>query len=277
MAGPRRDQPGYDYVIQGLAGWMSLTGEPDGPPTKTGVSLVDFSGGLAAALSLVTGLHAAQRTGVGMDCDVSLYDTAISMLNYLAGWHLNAGFQPGRRAYSAHPSLVPFQNFRTADSWIVIACPKEKFWKLFVEALGHPPWADDERFATFAGRYEHDRELVGLIEEALARKTTAIWVEELTAAGVPCAPIHTVAEALADEHTEARQLVVSTPHPRWGTVRQVATAARVGPARTAHVPAPSLGEHTDAVLEEVCGYDRATRQTLRHGGAFGVDSSSANR
>ena len=116
MTGPRVKEPGYDYILQGLAGWMDVTGDPDGPPTKSGLSLVDYSGGLVAAISLLAGIHAARRDGVGMDCDVSLYDTAFTLLTYPATWHLNDGFTPARTRHSAHPSLVPFQAFQTKDS-----------------------------------------------------------------------------------------------------------------------------------------------------------------
>lgn len=270
MTGPRRNEPGYDYILQGLCGWMSLTGEPDGLPTKTGVSLVDFTGGMAAALALVAGLHAAQRTGIGCDCDISLYDTAMSMLNYLAAWNLNAGHTPTRTRQSAHPSLAPFQNFRTADSWIVIACPKQKFWDRLLHAFDDPPWAESPRFATLPARSEHSAELVPLIEQELSRHTTEEWIDRLTAAGVPCAPVRTVGEALADPHNAARDLIVTTPHPIWGEVRQVLTASRAGPPRTRHEPAPRLGQHTDAVVEEICGFDTAERRQLRDKGAFGA-------
>ncbi len=124
MTGPRAKQPGYDYILQGLAGWMDLTGDPDGPPTKSGLSLVDFCGGYVAALSLMAGLHAARRDGIGGDCDVSLYDTAISMLTYPAAWHLNAGYRPGRTKNSAHPSLVPFQAFEAPTAGSSSAVPR---------------------------------------------------------------------------------------------------------------------------------------------------------
>jgi crotonobetainyl-CoA:carnitine CoA-transferase CaiB-like acyl-CoA transferase len=270
MTGPRRDEPGYDYILQGLCGWMSLTGEPDGLPTKTGVSLVDFTGGMAAALALVAAVHAAERTGIGRDCDVSLYDTAMSMLNYLAAWQLTAGHTPTRTSHSAHPSLAPFQNFRTADSWIVIACPKQKFWERLVHALADPPWAASPHFTTLPARAKHAAELVPLIEKELGRHTTEEWIERFAAAGVPCAPVRTVGEALADPHTAARDLIVTTPHPVWGEVRQVLTAARAGPPRTRNEPAPRLGQHTDAVVEEICGFDAAERRKLREKGAFGA-------
>jgi crotonobetainyl-CoA:carnitine CoA-transferase CaiB-like acyl-CoA transferase len=132
MTGPRRAEPAYDYILQGLCGWMSLTGEPDGPPAKSGLSLVDYSGGFVAALSMLAAIHAARRDGKGMDCDLSLFDVAISLLTYVGTWHLNRGFEPVRTAHSAHPSLVPFQNFQTSDGWIVVGCAKEKFWRRLV-------------------------------------------------------------------------------------------------------------------------------------------------
>ncbi|WP_416957353.1 CaiB/BaiF CoA transferase family protein [Streptomyces sp. Agncl-13] len=274
MHGPRRDQPGYDYVLQGLAGWMTMTGDPEGPPTKSGLSLVDFSGGMAAALALLAGVHGARTTGTGMDCDVSLYDTAMSMLNYLAAWHLNAGYEPRRTPQSAHPSLVPFQNFRTADGWIVIACPKEKFWHRLLHVLGEPSWAGDPRFASFETRHEHAADLVPLIEKELSRHGTDTWVRLLEAEGVPCARVNTVAEALTEEHTLARELIVTAEHPEWGEVRQVLTAARAGTARATHTRAPRLGEDTDDVLAGLCGYDMTKRQELGSAGAFGAATAA---
>ncbi|WP_238489455.1 CaiB/BaiF CoA transferase family protein [Actinoplanes flavus] len=135
MTGPRAAQPGYDYILQGLAGWMDLTGEPGGPPTKSGLSIVDYSGGYVAAIALLAGVHAARRDGHGMDCDLSLFDTAVGMLTYPATWHLNAGFEPARTRHSAHPSLVPFQLFPSADGWVVVGCAKEKFWHRLVAVL----------------------------------------------------------------------------------------------------------------------------------------------
>ena len=151
--GPRAAQPGYDYIIQGLAGWMDVTGEPGGPPSKSGLSLVDWSGGYVAALSILAALHVARRDGRGSECDVSLFDNAISLLTYLATWNLTAGYVPTRTRHSAHPSIVPFQNFQTADGWIVVGCAKEHFWTKLVEAIGLPELADDARFASLGSRY----------------------------------------------------------------------------------------------------------------------------
>ena len=274
MTGPRSQQPGYDYMLQGLGGWMSVTGERDGPPAKSGLSMVDYSGGFVAAISMLSGIHAARRDGVGMDCDVSLYDTAIGMLTYLATWNLNRGHEFSRTHHSAHPSLVPFQNFPTADSWIVIGCAKDKFWRRLVEAMGSPEWCSDPRFTTPADRYEHSSECVAHLEEELAAHTTDVWLERLERAGVPCARINTVPEALAEEHTAARGMVVTTEHPRFGAVQQVASPVRAGEQRTEHQRAPLLGEHTRTVLSDLLGAGSERLRGYAQAGAFGAEGSA---
>src|SRR5690348_9882223 len=164
MSGERAAQGGYDYMMQGLAGWMSLTGDPDGPPTKSGLSLVDLSGGYASAIAVLAGLWRARRDGVGCDCDVSLLGTAQHELMYVGTWAASRGYAPPRRRNSAHPSIVPFQNFETADGWIVVACPKEKFWVLLCDAIGRPDLA--EEFPTFADRDRRRDELSPILDQA---------------------------------------------------------------------------------------------------------------
>ncbi|MFI7631742.1 CaiB/BaiF CoA transferase family protein [Microbispora rosea] len=263
MTGPRSAEPGYDYVLQGMAGWMDLTGEPGGPPTKSGLSLVDYSGGLVAAASILAALHAARRDGVGADCDVSLFDTAISMLTYPAAWQLNGDFEPRRTHHSAHPSLVPFQAFPTGDGWLVVACPKEKFFRRLAGALGHPEWPDDPRYRDFAARRENAEALLAELEAVFATGTSEHWLGLLRSAGVPCGPVNTVAQALRDPHTVARGMVVETEHPYFGTVRQVASPLRVGAEQRAHARAPRRDEDVGYVLGEVLGYDAERIERLR--------------
>lgn len=270
MDGPRAKDPGYDYMIQGLAGWMDLTGEPDGPPTKSGLSLVDFSGGFVAAIAVLAGVHAARRDGRGMDCDLSLFDTAISLLNYPAAWHLNGGFVPERTHHSAHPSLVPFQNFETQDDWIVVGCAKEKFWQRLAVVVGGDELASDPRFVDFAARREHREDLVAFLEERFRTRPSAVWLEELSAAGVPCSPINDVAAALRDEQTVARGMIVETAHERFGTVRQVASPVRVGADPIEHRPAPRRNADADDILQVLLGYDATTVAAYAAAGAFGA-------
>jgi len=271
MTGPRKKEPGYDYVLQGLAGWMELTGEPDGPPTKSGLSLVDFSGGYVAALSLLAGLHASRRDGVGMDCDVSLYDTAMSMLTYPATWHLNAGYQPKRISHSAHPSLVPFQAFEASDGWFVVGCAKEKFWVRLAEVIGHPEWATpDSKYATFSLRQEHQAELTAELEAIFKTETVEHWLSLCYPASIPCGPINDVEAALKDEHLSARNMLVTTEHPRYGTLTQVASPVRVGAELPTYVRAPQRNEHFDWVMDDVLGFTSEKVAELAAQGAFGT-------
>jgi crotonobetainyl-CoA:carnitine CoA-transferase CaiB-like acyl-CoA transferase len=275
MTGPRAAEPGYDYILQGLAGWMSLTGDPDGPPTKSGLSLVDFSGGFVAAISLLSGLHAARRDGVGGDCDVSLYDTAVSLLTYPATWHLNAGFEPTRTRNSAHPSLVPFQAFRASDGWLIVGCAKEKFWQRLATAVGRTDLLDDPRYATFADRAEHRDSLLAELDRLFAGGTVAHWLGLLGPAGVPSGPINDVAQALAEPHTRARGLVVETEHPALGTVQQVASPVRFGAEPSEYRRAPLRNEHFDAVVRDLLRYGEDRVAELTAGGAFGGSAPAA--
>jgi len=269
MTGPRALDPGYDYILQGLAGWMSVTGEPGGPPMKAGLSLVDFSGGLVAGMAVLAGVHAARRHGQGMDCDLSLYDTSLSLLTYLASWHPNAGYVPSRTRQSAHPSLVPFQLFEASDGWVVVGRAKEKFWRRLLDVLGRPELAADPRFADFAERDTHRTELLEILEPIFATRSAAEWLPELRAAGIPSGPVNSIAEALADEHAIARNMVVSTEHPRYGTVRQVASPLKVGTNDAVHRPSPRRGEDNDAVLRSLLHYDDGQITDLDAHGAFG--------
>ena len=271
MTGPRASQGGYDYILQGLCGWMALTGDPEGPPTKSGLSMVDFSGGFVAAITLLTGIHAARRDGVGMDCDLSLHDTAISLLGYLGTWHLTSGFEPQRVAESGHPSLVPFQVFEAGDGWLVIGCAKEKFWQRLTEVIGMPELARDARFVDFAARYTNKDELLEILREVFRTRSASEWLQQLEEAGVPSGPIQDVPTALSDPHTLARGVMAETEHPHHGTIRQPVTPVRVGDHPTAESlsPAPALGADAPYVLKELLGYDDSDIDQFRAEGAFG--------
>ncbi len=268
-SGPSAGEPGYDYLLQGVAGWMDLTGEPSGPPTKSGLSLVDYSAGLVAAIAMLAGIHAARRDGSGMDCDISLFDTAISMLTYPAIWNLNGDFEPQRTHHSAHPSLVPFQAFQTRDAWIVVACPKEKFWRRLADVIERSDLASDPRFATFADRRTNAQALLAILEPIFLRRTAPDWLEALRRAGVPCAPVNSVAQALRSDLTTARGMVVETDHPRFGRLRQVRGPVRIGTEEADYRRAPARGEHQDRVLRELLGYAPERVQELRAADAFG--------
>ncbi len=269
MTGPRSSEPGYDYILQGLAGWMDLTGEPDGPPTKSGLSMVDYSGGFVAAISLLAGVHAARRDGVGMDCDLSLYDAAIGMLTYPGVWHMNAGFTPIRTHHSAHPSLVPFQAFEASDGWIIVGCAKEKFWQRLTEVIGKPEWASDPRFTTFADRQKNATTLLPMLEEIIRQRTVDEWLSVLYPASIPCGPINDVAQAMLEPHTIARNLIFETEHPRYGTLKNLASPVKVGNEAVVHRRAPQRNENFDEVMGGLLNYSPEKISSLSDAGAFG--------
>ncbi|MFQ5611918.1 MAG: CaiB/BaiF CoA transferase family protein [Anaerolineae bacterium] len=265
LTGPRHAEPAYDYLMQAYAGWMDLTGDPGGPPAKSGLSVVDFAGGAIAMTGLLAGLLHVGRAGRGCDIDVSLLDTAVSMLNYLAIWTLNRDYRPQRLPDSAHPTIVPAQTFRTQDSYLVVFCAKDKFWRALVEAMDAPELAGDPRYASFAARYEHRQELIAELKGRFLARTTEEWLARLRG-NVPCAPVNSVEEALVDEQVLARDMILEIEHPQFGRVRQVGTAIRVPGAVEHRRPGPSLGADTDEILRDALGYSDERIAALREAG-----------
>lgn len=271
MTGPRAGEAGYDYIMQGMAGWMSLTGDPSGPPTKSGLSLVDLSGGYVAAIALLGGLWRARREGVGCDCDISLYETALHQLMYIGTWTANGEYTPRRMPESAHPSIVPFQAFATKDGWLTVACAKQKFYELLCRTLDREDLIEDPRFRDFAARDRHRDELLPTLRQAFAERTTDEWIDTLSSSGVPHGPIYEVAEALEDRQALAREDVIEIDHPRFGPVRQIASPLRLSGAPNPLRRAPFRGEHTAELLAELCGYSDEELAALRAAGTFGPE------
>ena len=251
--GPRAAEPGYDYLMQAYSGWMSITGDPDGPPQKTGPSIVDLSAGGMAAIGLLAAILRARQSGIGCDVDVSLFESALSELAYVAAWHLSRGYEPKRFPDSSHPSQVPSQSLPTLDGWMVVMCAKEKFYADLVRIMGRPDLAEDPRFRTFTDRLENRDVLVPILKDLSKRRTTAEWLEMLRGR-VPCAPVNTVAQAFNDPQAAEEGLILDIPHPDFGTVRQVASPIRISDARPELRRGPGLGEHTDEVLTTLVGW-----------------------
>lgn len=251
--GPYAARPGYDYTIQALAGVMSMTGEPDAPPGKAGISYVDHAGGLAAALAVTAALVERSRTGVGTHLDLALFDVQVSMLTYLASWQLNAGFSPVRTSAGAHPSIVPAQVFETADGYLSIFVGNDPMWARLVGVVGDPR-LQDAAYGTSAGRHEHRRAVLATLAEAFLTRGTAEWVELLVERAVPCAPVNDLADALSDPQVQARNLIATADHPAYGEYRHVRGPLFGIGADAGRRGAPVLGEHTESLLAEL-GYD----------------------
>lgn len=259
--------PGYDAVIQAESGWAALTGEPDGPPTKSGLSLVDYVGGLTAALGLLAGVIDARRTGIGRDISTNLYDAALSMLTYPATWYLSAGFEAKRRSLSAHPSIAPFQFFRSADGFLAVACPKDKFFVTLVRLIGLPDLENDQRFIDIASRARHQDELGAILSERFIRRTNPEWLA-LLRGRVPVAAVRSLGEALDVSDLAQRGMLAEYDHETLGHVRSVGLPLFVSDYQPTYAPAPRLGADGPAVLTDL-GFNAAEIEDMARRGAFG--------
>jgi crotonobetainyl-CoA:carnitine CoA-transferase CaiB-like acyl-CoA transferase len=266
-SGPRADQPAYDYIVQALTGMASLGGEPDGPPARAGISVVDFSTGLAAAIALLAGVHRARDTGEGGDLDTSLFTTALNLSNYVATWVLSRDFRPTRQPHGAHPSIVPSQLFRASDGWLMVMCQTDAFFGELARRLEMATLASDPRFRTMELRLEHKDELLGLLEPRFRTRTVAQWLERLEG-HVPIAPVNDVATALADPQVAALGLIQGYDHEELGHVRFVSGPVQTSSQGPAPTVAPRLGAHTRAVLRELAGADEPLLASLEADGVI---------
>ncbi len=263
--GERKHWPGYDYLMQAEAGFLSVTGEPEGPPSRMGLSVVDYSTGTTCAMALLAGILEARRTGRGRDIDVSLYDTAMHYLSYPAAWYLNEGDVMGRTPRSAHPYIAPSQLVRTLDGWIFIMAQTQRFWELLCEKVDRPELSSDARFCDMAARGRHKAELSAVMDDIFSGHSTDEWMAELGGT-IPCGPVYDIGQALENPYFLNRAGVQVFDHPDRPGFKLVASPIRLGeplPAR----PAPALGQHTAALLVEL-GYGPAEIAELEREGVI---------
>ncbi len=270
QTGPYAKRAGYDFMIQGLGGLMSLTGRPEGEegagPVKVGVALTDILTGLYSTVAILAALAHRDQHGGGQHIDMALLDVQVACLANQAMNYLTTGTPP-RRLGNAHPNIVPYQDFPTADGDFILTVGNDGQFRKFAEVAGQPQWADDPRFATNKLRVANRAELIPLIRQATVFKTTAEWVSQLEQAGVPCGPINDLAQMFADPQVKARGLAIDIPHPLAGSVPQVASPIRLSetPVEYRNAP-PLLGEHTEQVLGDVLGLAAVDVQRLREAG-----------
>jgi formyl-CoA transferase/CoA:oxalate CoA-transferase len=260
--GPRRDEPGYDAVVQGEGGLMSITGEADGPAVRLGVAIGDLSSGMFAFQGLLLALLARGRTGRGQWVDISLLDSVAALLTYQASRHFATGEIPAR-AGNRHLTIAPYETFDTADGVLVLAVGNDSLWQRFCRAASLDALASDERFATNADRVTNYAILQPLIARRLATRPLDDWVATLRGAGVPCGGVRSVADVLRDPQILAREMVASVDHPALGAIRMLGVPVKLsdtpGSVRT---PPPRLGEHTARVLREDLKMNEAEIQAL---------------
>ena len=265
--GPWRERPGYDFMIQGMGGLMSVTGErddrPGGGPQKAGIPIADLITGMYASIAVCAALAHRANTGVGQHLDLALFDSLVAVLANQGGNYLATGKPPGRLG-NDHPNIAPYQVFRTADGSLILACGNDNLFRKFCEVAGCLALADDARFASNGKRVENRVELTRLLNEVFLKRPTKEWIARLEAAGVPCGPINDLSQVFSEPQALARGLRMELPHPSAGKVSLVRSPMRFSQTPVEHgVPPPTLGQHTDEVLRGLLGRSEAEIQRLR--------------
>ena len=263
--GPRRDWPGFDYLMQAETGCLFMSGEPDGPPARMGLSIIDHLAGLTTSLALVSSIMKARETGEGRDIDVALFDVAAHQLSYVGAWYLNEGIETSRSPRSAHPTVTPSQLFKTGDGWLFVMAQTDRFWEIFCERIGAQELAGRKEFQTGQARRENRDLLTELLDAHLSTQSTAHWMAVL-GGNVPCAPVYGIADALENPFLLDRGGVVTTVHPNRPGLKNLQSPVRMTDP-IPNQPGPCLGADTDDILREL-GYDDAAIQNLRRTGVI---------
>ena len=268
--GPWADRPGYDLAIQGQSGIMSLTGDPNGEPYKTGTSLADITAGIYATLGILLALQARQRTGKGQKVAVSMQDCVlnqVSFLTYQAGIYFGTGKSPTRKG-NQHPTIVPYETFKASDRWFNLAAGNDRLWQQFCDLIVRPDLKTNEKFATNPKRVQNHAELHPVLEKIFAGKTADEWLALLEKGGIPCGPIYSVSEVLEHPQVRAREMVVERPHPKLKSVKMTGVPVKLSgtPGEVGDAP-PLLGQHTTDVLREL-GYKDDDIAKLKKAGAI---------
>ncbi len=267
--GPYKDKPGYDFMIQGMGGIMSITGEPDGPPMKVGVAIVDITAGLFATSAILAALRHRDLTGEGQYVDIALLDAVLAWLANVGSNYLISGELP-RRYGNGHPNIVPYEPFMAGDGvYFALAVGNDRQWRDFCFLTGLEPLARDPRFATNPERVLHREELIPIIAGKMLEKTSDEWLQQLDDLKIPCGPINTLDKVFGDPQVKEREMVVEVPHPTAGMVKLVASPMKF--SRTpcqVHRHPPLLGEHTAEVLSAVLGYTQEEIEALHQEGAI---------
>jgi crotonobetainyl-CoA:carnitine CoA-transferase CaiB-like acyl-CoA transferase len=243
----RKGWPGYDFLMQAETGLMSLTGEPDGPPSRFGASMIDFMTGMTGIVGLLSCVMRARATGQGCDVDTCLFDVALHQLSYPAVWYLNGGDMPTRLARSSHQSLTPVQTVRTKDGWMYVMCMMDKFWEELARRIGRAELIEDARFSSAAARLANRPALTAELDAAMSQRTTAEWLDVLSGAA-PVAPVYDVAQAFANPFLESTGMVQTMPHPALPDFKMLANPLKINGERPEQKVCSPLGADNAAIL-----------------------------
>lgn len=266
--GPKSELPGYDLIIQGEGGTASLTGSPDGPPYKMGTSQADIIAGMMGFQGILLALLVRGQSQRGQKVDIGMLDCQVALLTYQAGIYFATGQSPTRMG-NQHPTITPYETYRTQDGYMNLACGNDSMWRGFCRAIGHDAWAADERFRTNADRVQHRKQLSALLEPVMLQKATQEWMELLRTHGVPSGSIQSVGEVCEDPQVLARDMVVQVEHPKAGPLRLTGVPIKLSETPGAvTTPPPLLGEHTAQVLNEWLHLSSTDVEQLRQAGAL---------
>lgn len=266
--GPMKDWPGYDVIVQAWGGLMSITGMPDGEPTKVGVAIVDIVAGLVLGQAILAALFARGWTGAGQKIETSLLEAEVACLINAGSNYLIGGSVPGRYG-NAHPNIVPYQSFKTRDGYLVVGVAGEAIWRRFCEAIGRPDLTDDPRFARNPQRVENREELIDILKEIFLKRDTTTWMDLFNEAGIPCAPVQTVDQVFNSPQVIHREMVTEVQHPTAGTVRMAGLPIKFSntPASIRLAP-PLLGQHTPEILRSWLKLDDRAIDDLKSKGVI---------
>ena len=251
QTGPMRDKPGYDFMIQALGGLMSITGEPEGEPMKTGVAVVDLFAGQNAVIAILAALQARTLTGRGQQLDIALFDSQLGWLANVASNYLISGKLPKRHG-NAHPNIVPYQSFQASDGWFAIAVGNDRQFGRLCEVIGRLDLANDERFAKNSARVQNREELIGLLKSIFLMRPVSEWLSALDEAEIPCGPINTFEQVFSMPQVQERGMLVKMDHPTIGELPLVGSPLKFSDTPVQYrLPPPLMGEHTEEVLREL--------------------------
>lgn len=266
--GPDRDRPGYDFIVQAEGGFMSVTGPEDGEPFRAGVAIADLAAGMFAACAILAALHGRRPGGRGERIDISLLESQLALLSYVASNYLVSGEAP-RRHGNAHPNIVPYQSFRAQDGHFAFAAGNDLQWKRFCQGVGRDEWVSDPRYATNAARLANRKVLVAALGELFMTRPVAEWLVLCRELGIPAGPIRSLDQVFEDPQVQSRGVRTEVEHPSAGRLAMVASPLRFARRRVrVRLPPPLLGQHSEEILKTDLGYSAQKIEGLRRAGAI---------